>query len=265
MVIQVERQLLNRQEMLHWPRQSIIEDSESSTINNLLTFATFQTQYIDIIPLPWTVLSLSLSESQDEIRIAKIRSDQTPFILTLPLNRHNSRDPDEEFFGFKNGKDELREIIGLANHSAHDAQDMARKGANSEWWEVREALDTRLKELLVNVENIWFGGFRGIFSNTRQRPQLLSRFQQSLQNILDKHLPSRQKPGKKKKSTVPVFDPRVLELFVGLGAPTEVDDMDESLMDLLYFVIDILQFHGERNAYDEIDFDSVSSYLENYE
>ena len=270
-VIQVERQLLNRQELLHWPRQHITEDSEPLTAHNLLDFATFQTKYIDIIPSCWTVLSLSLSESQDEIRIARIRSDQTPFILTLPLNRHSSRDPTEEFFGFKNGKDELREIVGLANYSAHDAQDMARKGANSEWWKVREALDTRLKELLVNIENIWLGGFRGIFSNTRQRPQLLSRFQQSLQNILAKHLPSRQKPDKKKKKSTdpvfdlrPVFDPRVLELFVGLGAPTELEDIDESLMDLLYFVIDILQFHGERNAYDEIDFDSVSYCLNVY-
>jgi separase len=31
----------------------------------------------------------------------------------------------------------------------------------------------------------------------------------------------------------------------------------DTLMDLLYFVVDILQFQGERNAYDEIDFDMM--------
>lgn len=275
MVIQVERKLLNRQELVHWPREHITEGGESLTAKHLLDFGTFQAKYIDIIPFNWTVLSLSLSNSQDEIRIAKIRSDQTPFIITLPLNRHKSRDPDAEFFGFKNGKDELQEIIELANYSAHDAKNMARKGANSEWWEVREALDMRLKELLFNIENIWLGGFRGIFSDSRQPSHLLSRFQQSLQKILKKHLPSRRRPERKKKSTVlkssvpefsvPVFDPHVLELFIGLGLPTESNDMEESLMDLLYYIIDILQFHGERNAYDEIEFDSVSYGLEIHE
>lgn len=255
--IRAEQQSSSSHELLVWPQGRTVEDCESSTINPL-DFATFQTEYVDIIPLSWRVLSLSLSESHDEIRIARIRADQTPFILTLPLNRHSSRDPDEEYFGFKNGKDELEEIIALANYSAHDAQDMARKGANSEWWEVREALDTRLKELLSNMENIWLGGFRAIFSDCTQSPQLLSRFQQSLQNIFDKHLPSRQKPKKRAKSSRVALDSRVLGLFVGLGHPTDVNDLDEALMDLLYFVIDILQFHGEHNAYDEIDFDAVS-------
>ena len=54
-----------------------------------------------------------------------------------------------------------------------------------------------------------------------------------------------------------LLESRVLELFIALGVPAEQNDLDEALMDLLYFVIDILQFHGERNAYDEIDFDAV--------
>lgn len=257
LAVRVERQSLRRQKLLDWPRTDCTEDRKSLTIDALPDFSSFQTQYIDIIPHCWIVISMSLSESQDEIRIARMCSDQTPFILTLPLNRHNSRDSDEEFFGFQNGKEELQEIIGLANYSAHESQDMAREGAKSEWWQVREALDTRLHDLLVNIENIWLGGFRGIFLDSTQSPQLLSRFQQSLQNILDKHLPSRQKLDRKKGSSPMVLDPRVLELFIGLGVPAELDDVDEQLIDLLYFVIDILQFHGERNAYDEIDFDSI--------
>lgn len=218
----------------------------------------FQTQYIDIIPPCWTVLSLSLSESQNEIRVARMRSDQTPFILTLPLNRHNSREPDDHFFGFQSGKEELQEIIELARYSSQESKfkDISKKAA-TEWWEVRQALDTRLKDLLVNIENLWLGGFRGIFSHCTPSPALLSLFHQSLQKILDKHLPSRQRPEKKKTSNRTFLDQRVLELFVGLGVPTDVQDLDEPLMDLLYFVIDILQFHGERNAYDEIDFDAV--------
>ncbi len=257
MPVRVERQLSSVQEVHHWPTDNIIEDIEASTAMGQLDFSFFQTQYIDIIPPSWTVISMSLSESRNEIRVARMRPDRTPFILTLPLNRNNSRDADEESFGFQNAKEELQEIVGLANFSAYESQDMARKKANSEWWEVRQALDTRMKELLVNVENIWLGGFRGVFSNRTPCPQLLSRFQQSLQNILDKHLPSRRRRERMKKQDRTLLESRVLELFIALGVPTEQNDLDEALMDLLYFVIDILQFHGERNAYDEIDFDAV--------
>jgi separase len=47
-------------------------------------------------------------------------------------------------------------------------------------------------------------------------------------------------------------------LFIGLGDATNEElDLDEALMDLIYFVVDILHFNGERNAYDEIDFDAM--------
>jgi separase len=257
LAVQVEQQFSTHRHLLDWPTRDV-EEGIIPTPENAVEFSAFQSQYIDIIPLSWTVLSVSLSESQDEIRVARVRSGQSPFILTLPLKRHNFRDPEEECFGFKVARDELQEIVHLANFSAHDAQDMTRKGARSEWWEVRAALDARLHELLCSIENVWLGGFRGIFSQTSHRSELLSRFQQSLQNILNKHLPSRQKQGRAKASGRIILDSRVLELFVGLGVPTEQNDVDELLMDLLYFVVDILQFHGEHNAYDEIDFDSVS-------
>jgi hypothetical protein len=135
---------------------------------------------------------------------------------------------------------------------------MTRSGAKSEWWAEREALDDRLRDLLLNIENIWLGGFRGIFSQYPRHQELLSRFQSSFQKILDKHLPSRRKVGKRNKTSYLSLDPRILELFIGLGNPSRVKyDLDEPLTDLLYFVVDILQFHGERNAYDEIDFDAV--------
>lgn len=254
--VQVEQQFSTHRPLLDWPAREI-GDGIMSTAETACDFSAFQSLYIDIIPSSWTVLSISLSESQDEVRVIRVRSGQSPFILTLPLRRHNFRDPEEDCFGFKSAKDELEEIVNLANFSAHDAQDMTRKGARSEWWEVRTALDARLHELLVNIENVWLGGFRGIFSQHSHSPELLSRFQQSLQNILNKHLPSRQKQGRAKVVGHITLDPRVLELFIGLGIPTELNDLDEPLMDLLYFVIDILQFHGEHNAYDEIDFDSV--------
>ncbi|KAI9817865.1 MAG: hypothetical protein M1827_000984 [Pycnora praestabilis] len=257
--ILIDKQPTNQEDLLKWPgftELAITTDVSRSTISR---HTRFQKDYIDIIPPSWTSISISLSENRDELFISKLRAGQTPFILRLPLGRHNSRDADEEVFDLDQGKRELLEIIELANFSAHDARDMTAKKAKSEWWAEREALDARLKDLLTNIENLWLGGFRGIFSPHTRRPELLSRFQQSFQNILEKYLPSRQKVrNKRTKAGRVTLDPRILELFVGLGdSDSEELDLEEPLTDLLYFVVDVLQFHGERNAYDEIDLDSI--------
>ncbi|KAK6585609.1 hypothetical protein PZA11_002336 [Diplocarpon coronariae] len=167
-------------------------------------------------------------------------------------------DADEEVFGFEQGHAELHEILGMANESAHDARDRTGKEAKTAWWEEREALDARLKDLLENIEKVWLGGFTGIFSQHARRPELLARFQKSFQNILDRHLPSRRKTGRKAAGPRITLDSRILDLFIGLGdASDEECDFSEPLTDLLYFVVDVLQFHGELNAYAEIDFDSI--------
>lgn len=218
----------------------------------------FQKEYVDIIPQGWTVISISLSESRQELCLTKMQAGNSPFVLRLPLGRNNSRDVDEEVFDFDQGKAELLEIIELANNNSHGAKELAGRGAKTAWWAERDALDTRLGDLLKNIETVWLGGFRGIFSQHKRRLDMLARFQKSFSNILDKHLPSRQNANKKRKNTRVTLDTRILELFIGLEeASVEDCNLDEALTDLLYFVVDILQFHGERNAYDEIDFDSI--------
>lgn len=222
--------------------------------------AGFQTDYVDLLPKNWSVISLSLSDSCHDLSITKLRAGHSPFILRLPLERANSRDADAEVFNFQHGREELLDIIKLANETSHSARDFSAKGERSAWWAERESLDTRLKDLLLTVETTWLGGFKGIFSQHQRRADLLARFQKSFHQILDGSLPSRNRlRGKKSAKTSPVnLDPRILDLFIGLGDPTDPDcDFDEALNDLLYFVVDILQFHGERNAYDEIDFDAM--------
>ncbi|KAL1901332.1 separin protein [Sporothrix stenoceras] len=236
-----------------------------------INISRFQRDYIDIIPKDWSVVSMALSENKHDLCITKLQAGQSPFVIRLPLERAISRDANNEVFNYQQGRAELLEIVKAINDSCHGARDMTVKGAKSSWWTEREELDNRLKELLDNVEQIWLGGFRGIFSQHVRRPTLFARFQKTFQGILDKHLPSRRSPtrGKKRTGKTAAFattasptrvalDPRVLDLFIGLGDATEEGcDFDDVLDDLLYFVVDILQFHGEHNAYDEIDFDSM--------
>ncbi|KZF25059.1 hypothetical protein L228DRAFT_280329 [Xylona heveae TC161] len=239
-----------------WPKSEGVVEDEIEAQSSFTDLSAFQRDFIDIIPSNWTAISIALNETRDELYVSRLRAGETPFIIRLPLDRHNSRDAEEMVFNFDDGKAELAEIIELANFSTHSARAMTSKGEKAAWWAEREALDSRLHELLMNIENIWLGGFRGVFSQQTRHPELLGRFQQSFENSLNKHLPSRLKKGK--AATKITLDPRILELFVGLQRTNEEEEeLDEPLTDLLYFVVDILQFHGERNAYDEIDFDSL--------
>lgn len=237
------------------------------TMEAMADMANFQENYVDLIPKKWSVISISLSDNRHDLCITKFQADQGPFILRLPLERANSRDADSEVFNFEHGREELLELIKLANESSHSARDYTAKGERGAWWAEREALDSRLKRLLVTIETTWLGGFKGIFSQHCKQLDLLARFQRDFHQMLDRTLPSRNKTRGKKatpKAEAVTLDPRILDLFIGLGDPTDPDgDFDEALNDLLYFVVDILQFHGERNAYDEIDFDGMV--LETYD
>lgn len=237
------------------------------TMEAMADMTNFQEKYVDLIPRKWSVISISLSDNRHDLCITKFQAGQGPFILRLPLERANSRDADSEVFNFVHGRDELLELIKLANESSHSARDFTAKGESGAWWAERQALDSRLKKLLVTIETTWLGGFKGMFSQHRKNPELLARFQRDFHQMLDRMLPSRNKARGKKttiKTETITLDPRILDLFIGLGDPTEPDvDFDEALNDLLYFIVDILQFHGERNAYDEIDFDGMV--LETYD
>lgn len=222
-----------------------------------MTAAAFQEQYIDILPKPWTVVSVTLNEECSELYVTRYRAGQSPLILRLPFSRQKHDDDDDEAFDYHKAKAELQDIIQTSDYSCHNAGSLEAKGAKNNWWSEREALDRRLHELLMNVENIWFGGFKGVFSQHAEHPNLLARFRSSFENILTRYLPSRQ--AVKGRSKPLALDNKVLELFIGLGTDQDgVVDLDEPLADLLYFVVDMLQFGGERNAYDEIDFDSMA-------
>lgn len=246
---------------LDWPEDIRSPETRRASLSPVVDICKFQREYIDIIPQEWSVISISLSDNKHDLCISKLEAGQSPFVIRLPLERASSRDADSDVFDFQQGRTELLDIIKKANETCHTKRDFSVKGAKTAWWVERQALDIRLGELLERIEQVWLGGFKGIFSQHKRHPKLLAKFQKSFTNILDKHLPSRRQV-RGKKTNAPAakvtLDTRILELFVGFGDATDAEgDFDEMLNDLLYFVVDILQFHGERNAYDEIDFDSM--------
>ena len=253
--IQMEKAVLNSSSTK--TRESVWEtvaDAASLDASNM-TVSSFQSDMIDILPDSWVVVSLSLSESKEEITFSKMRAHESPFVISVPLTRQHALECNEVSYGYFDVKQELEDIIHEINQTSQNSKDLKTKTAKSAWWETRTALDARLQELLQNIENIWLGGFRSILSPRSPALEHLARLNESLQNSLDKHLPSRNGTGATKRSPRIALSAHVLQLFTSLGYPSECNDVDEQVQDLLYFVIDILQFKGERNAYDEIDFD----------
>ena len=266
MAIDIDKELADFSDSLLWP-------AAASQVSPLAVpgglhlggdlGSDFTERYVDILPSGWDVLSLSLSADNSEMIVSKLRKGRVPFLLRLPLRRSGpGDDDDEEQFTFAEGRDEMKEIIRLTNESAHAARSQNDRESRREWWRRRESLDRRLKTLLQNMENVWFGGFRGVFSRALpccDEDDYFSRFRRSFEGLLDKHLPSRQKGGigGGGGASAPrlTLHEDVLALFVGLGDMQDQECPEDMLMDLLYFVVDILQFQGERNAYDEIDFD----------
>ncbi|KAK9320809.1 peptidase family C50-domain-containing protein [Lipomyces orientalis] len=230
--------------------------------SNVLDLNAFQKEYVDVIPCHWAAVSIALCEDSGDLIVSRFQANESPFLLRLPLNRHCSRDADEDSFSFNDALSEIQDIIAKSNETAQASRNIKNgaKTQKQQWWAERRSLDQRLKELLANMEYSWLGGFKGVLSDNGRNRDLLSKFSTSFMTILKKHLPTRRavrtRQGTRLKGPEVKIDPRVLELFIGLGDPAETDN-SEMLEDLIYFVLDILQFHGERNAYDELDMDQI--------
>ena len=250
--ISVEKLLGNDPE----PWSPRVDNPKAAPLAQPYDLQRFQADYIDIIPEDWIAVSLSVSEDHSELRLCRFKAKATPFVVCIPLTKKGAENPGNDTFGFNEARAELNKIVELANFSTHDTADLSRKGAKTAWWEARAGLDSRLKDLLINIENIWLGGFRGMMRHSSFQLQIMSKFQRTFLKVLDKYLPSRRK-GIQSKAERVALNPTILELFVALGDPRNLEDSDEPILDLLYFVVDVLQFNGERNAYDEIDFDPM--------
>ncbi|CAB4251889.1 similar to Saccharomyces cerevisiae YGR098C ESP1 Separase, a caspase-like cysteine protease that promotes sister chromatid separation by mediating dissociation of the cohesin Scc1p from chromatin [Maudiozyma barnettii] len=195
---------------------------------------------IDICPVTGNLL-LSKSNSYDESNI----------YLTIPLNGSFFRDLDGTRISYIEAVNELNSIIENSNESVSRkvtsciTTSDGRKG----WWKNRYMLDKQLEKLLQRIERSWLGGFQGFFSVRKINEVYFAEFSQKFNEILHNNLPSRKHVG-----TPDAFlqlENWILELFLLM------DHLNENFLvmveDLLYFVLDILVYHGEENAYDEID------------
>ncbi|KAF2863302.1 hypothetical protein K470DRAFT_292786 [Piedraia hortae CBS 480.64] len=190
-----------------------------------LTPAEYQERIINTLPQSIYAVSLTLSHDSTELYAVRYTPHTDPFIIRLPFSRSDSP------FDYTEGRRVLEEIISRSNATCH-----SQKGKARTWWAERERLDKRLGELVRDLENIWMGGFKGIFDPLRAVDGFRGGFEATLRRFL---------AGGKGR-----LHDDVLGLFLSLGEGDE-----EGILDLLYFVVDLFVLNGGRVAYDEIDFD----------
>ncbi|KAI0089987.1 peptidase family C50-domain-containing protein [Irpex rosettiformis] len=203
------------------------------------------------VPLPqnWTVISISVTEDKNTMFVTRQCPDKEPLIFYIPLKERREGE-DEEYLSFDEALAELREIIRLSDEGTKDAVNVKNREARAAWWANRSALDKRMKQLLDNIEFCWLGAFKTILSSPRHIPsRALNDLRTRLETIFDQSIAIRDR----KQALSVQLDDALLECFVCLSPKAR----DEELEDLVYFILDLYQFHGIPIAIAEVDIDQV--------
>ena len=119
---------------------------------------------VERLPHNWTVVSINVSEDRRTMFVSRQRPHRQPLLFSIPLEGRR----EEEAITFQGALDEFEEIIRLSDETTRSAEHVTKtdRRQRCNWWAERTKLDTRLRELLENLEFCWFGAFKvpiGVF------------------------------------------------------------------------------------------------------
>ncbi|KAG7448865.1 uncharacterized protein BT62DRAFT_946578 [Guyanagaster necrorhizus] len=223
------------------------------------------------LPATWSVVHMCVTEDKSTLFVTRqyggdIRDRD--LVFCVPLKGRRDGEGGEEHLTFEDAITEFQDIIQSSNQTTKEAVNIKPNDddAKSKWWKERAALDTRLRELLQNIEFCWLGAFKTILS---PRPRLSAEEITHIRFLFDKafqrglHLQdkkTKQKAiGHRKIASdyqMPnrvTLDDTLMECFSTLSPRCQ----DEELEDLVYFMLDLYQFHGVSVAIAEIDVTQV--------
>ncbi|KAH0826731.1 cysteine peptidase C50 [Lanmaoa asiatica] len=187
------------------------------------------------LPHNWMVIHITLTPDKSSMFVSRLHTPSSQPLLFCEDALH-----------------ELREIVRLSDEgtrrAAHVRSDDVQ--ARAGWWAERAALDKRLQALLENIEFCWLGAFKTILSPpTTVSHELTGDLRTRLEKLFKRSLP----PQNKRKMKLRLND-ALLACFSSLSPKCR----DEELEDLVYFILDLYQFHGVPIAISEVDMDQVT-------
>ncbi|KAK0449824.1 peptidase family C50-domain-containing protein [Desarmillaria tabescens] len=232
---------------------------------------TLSTCQMASLPVTWSVVHMCVTEDKSTLFVTRQYGGDVrdrDLVFCVPLKGRRDGEGDEGHLTFEDAITEFQDIIRSSNQTTKAAVNIKPNDddAKSKWWKERASLDTRLRELLQNIEFCWLGAFKTILS---PRPQLSAEEITHLRSLFDKafqrglHLQdkkTKQKAiGHRKIASdyqTPnrvTLDDTLMECFSTLSPQCQ----DEELEDLVYFMLDLYQFHGVSVAIAEIDVTQV--------
>lgn len=127
------------------------------------------------LPSNWTVIHINVTEDKNTLFITRQEGGErhrTPLVFCVPLKgrRDNGNGADEEeHLTFEDAINELNDIIKLSDDGTRAAVHIKSEDqeARAAWWKERGDLDTRMRELLENVEFCWLGAFKVFDRSTK--------------------------------------------------------------------------------------------------
>ncbi|KAG0231028.1 hypothetical protein BGW42_000546 [Actinomortierella wolfii] len=147
----------------------------------------FLTDFVDILPSSWTVVSLSMDVERDILYVNRLRAHTMPVILQLPLSRVKQRAADHpEPLTYELALAELEDILKTSNETLQVGQSFVTREEKLAWWEARKELDERMQNLLQVMQNHWFCGLQGVIQshNTPKDEQNLLQFKASMERMM---------------------------------------------------------------------------------
>ncbi|KZT63999.1 hypothetical protein DAEQUDRAFT_815284 [Daedalea quercina L-15889] len=208
-------------------------------------------------PLPknWSVINISVTEDKSMLFVSRQRTDLEPLVFCLPL-RGRREDEEDVRLTFGDAIDELKEIMRLNDEGTRGASNVKKndQAARAAWWAARGALDRRLQDLLSNIEFCWFGAFKTVLSAPVQTlAEDMCALRARIDALFASSLVTHSRDRKTHQHERVQLDDALLECFAALPPNCR----DEELEDLVYFVLDLYQFHGVPVAMAEVDVDQV--------
>jgi len=134
----------------------------------LLNPSTLSSSETAGLPDNWTVITINVTPDEDTLICSRRLGGSDPgepLIFCIPLNRrrdHGTGEDEEDQLTFGDAIHELQDIVRCSDECTKAAIRIRSddEEARSNWWKQRGQLDTRMRELLENIEYCWLGAFK---------------------------------------------------------------------------------------------------------
>ncbi|WWD01675.1 hypothetical protein V866_008621 [Kwoniella sp. B9012] len=228
--------------------------------NSILSLSSEPSKELNNLPPEWAVITINVTDDRNTMFISRHQRDCEPIVFCLPLDRQGRREGEDDSLTFDSALAELQDIIDCSNNGARTAKNVVSREEKLAWWEERYRLDKKMKDLCESIEFVWLGAFKTIFSPRRPNSSaIITDLKERLEKIFDSALSSTSGGGTaKKRSSKPPnkveLDDALLQCFMNLSSKCK----DEEVEDLVYFILDVYQFHGVPVALSELDIDQIA-------